>query len=123
MFDILMNKVCETCEVHSDLLINGSKLQAIVDARLLLVQYLRRVGLSSDDIALIVLRKRADDIGLMPPLSDIKMKAKNIDRLFSMYSDRCMQSYAFCLMSTEIRDFCVETYKGVYMVGMKELPR
>lgn len=39
MFDILMNKVCETCEVHSDLLINGSKLQAIVDARLLLVHY------------------------------------------------------------------------------------
>ncbi len=56
IFNILLDKVAEICEVKRDSIINGIKLQAVVDARMLLVQYLRRIGLSSDDIALVVMK-------------------------------------------------------------------
>lgn len=123
MFDIFVDKVCEVCEVRKEALIKGSKIQAVVDARILAVQYLRRIGLTSDDLALILARKQAGDMGHCPPLRKIKSKAKNIDRLFSMYFSRLNESYAFNLMSIELRDFCHESYAEYYLTGMKELPR
>lgn len=117
-----MDKVCEISEVRRDCLVNGTKLQAVVDARMLVVQYLRRIGLSNDDIALLVLRELSGDHDLCPALSDLKRKAKAIDKIFKNYSDRCLQSYAFCLMSRDIKDFCRTTYQEYYLSWMKELP-
>lgn len=66
IFDRLLDKVCEVCEVRLGNIINGSKLQAVVDARMLAVQYLRRIGLTNDDIALIVMRKAKGDMTWCP---------------------------------------------------------
>lgn len=110
MFDILLDKVSEVCEVRKDCIVQGNKMQSVVDARMLAIQYLRRIGLSSDDIALIVLRLNCGDSEFCPPQPDLKRKAKSIDRAFNMYSSRCMESCAFCLMSTEIAEFCRDTF-------------
>lgn len=75
MYNLVVDKVCEICEVRRDTVINGRKMQAVVDARILIVQYLKRIGLSSDDIALMVLRELAGDPSLCPPLSELKKKA------------------------------------------------
>lgn len=122
IFDIVLAKVADVCEVSGDLIINGSKLQAVVDARLLVVQYLRRIGLSSDDIALTTLRRKSGDPNLVPPIGELRKKSKGIDKMFSNYSLRCMQSYAFCLMSKDISDFCRERYKDFYLSWMKRMP-
>ena len=122
IFDRIIAKVAEVCEVREEMIINDRKLQAVVDARILTVQYLRRIGLSSDDIALIVLRRRVGDPSACPPLEEIKRKAKAIDKIFNSYSMRCLESYAFGLMSVEIRDFCRQEYRQLYLSGMKERP-
>ena len=122
IFDILVNKVCDVCEVRVDTLINGSRLQAVVDARVLAVQYLRRIGLTNDDIALIVMRKIKGDMTWCPPMHDVKQKSKGVQKMFDSYSRRCLESYAFCIMSSEIKDFCRELYKDMYLSWMKQLP-
>lgn len=123
IFNILADKVSEVCEVRKEEIINGSKVQSVVNARVLLVQYLRRVGLSNDDIARIVLTiLNKDKDGYYPSDDDVKRKAKGVDKMFSCYSQHCLESYAFCLMSKEIKEFCHETYKDLYIYGMKELP-
>lgn len=119
MFDAIIAKVSEVCEVDADDIIEGCKLQSVVDARVLAVQYMRRAGLSSDDIAFIVLRKLGKE---NITVDDIKSKAKGVDKMFSSYSDRCLQSYAFCLMSTDVKLYCHEAYKEFCKPGMKELP-
>ena len=122
IFDVLVKKVCEVCEVRYEMVITGSKLQSVVDARVLSVQYLRRIGLTNDDIALIVMRKLKGDMTWCPPLHDVKAKAKGVQRMFDSYSQRCLDSYAFCIMSSEIKDFCREQYKDMYLSWMKQLP-
>ena len=122
IFDILINKVCDVCEVRVDTLIHGSKLQSVVDARVLSVQYLRRIGLTNDDIALIVMRKIKGDMSWCPPIQEVKAKAKGVQRMFDSYSQRCLDSYAFCIMSSEIKDFCREQYQDMYLSWMKQLP-
>lgn len=57
VFDEMLEKVCEVCEVTAEHILNDSRIPAVVDARILLVQYLERAGLSNDDVALIVLKK------------------------------------------------------------------
>ena len=122
IFNTLLDKVSEVCEIKRESILNGSRIQAVVDARVLLVQYLRRIGLNDDDIALQFMRAKAGDNKLCPPIDEVKKKAKSIAKTFSLYSERCLQSYAFCLESIEIKAFCRDTYKGLYGYGMKELP-
>lgn len=122
IFDILEDEVCRVCQVSADRILDGCRLQSVVDARMLFVQYLRRIGLSNDDIALIVLRKLAKDDHLMLDLKEIKNKAKGVERLFNGYGMRKTESYAFCLMSKEIKAFCHEQYGQHYQDGMKRLP-
>lgn len=117
IFDTVIGKVAEVCEVNVDDIISGSKIQSVVDARVITVQYLRRAGLSNDDIAEIVLKK----LGITPTVDAVKRKAKGVDKMFCSYSNRCLQSFAFCLMSKDIKAFCRETYKDMYIHGMKEL--
>lgn len=118
IFDVLLSKVAEKCEVDEEDIVRGCKLQSVVDARVLLVQYLRRIGLSNDDIAAIFLRRNGADTTTL----SVKKKAKSIDKMFASYSQRCLDSYAFCLISEDIRDYCRDTYEGVYVYGMKQLP-
>ena len=122
MYNLVVDKVCEICEVRRDTVINGRKMQAVVDARILIVQYLKRIGLSSDDIALLILRELAGDSFLCPPLSELKKKAKAVDKIFNFYSSRCLESYSFCLMSVDVKEWCRNRYKEYYIYGMKELP-
>ena len=119
MFDTLIDKVCEVCEVEKEDIIRGSKVQDVVAARVLTVQYLRRIGFTNDDIAKIVLVRLN---GMKPSDADIKRKAKGVAKMFASYSEYCLQSYKFCLMSRDIKLFCHETYKDLYLYGMKELP-
>lgn len=123
MFDLLADKVSEVCQVKLDYIINGCKTQSVVDARMLLIQYLKRAGLSSDDIALIFLRKNQGDDMYCPPIEILKNKAKGIDKIFNQYTNRCSQSYMFNLMSIEIRTYFRKTYTDFYQAGMKELPK
>lgn len=120
IFEELLDKVAEVCEVKKESIINGAKLQAVVDARVLTVQYLRRIGLSYDDIAVIVIRKNTGEE--FPPLTDIKKKSKSVEKMFDSYSRRCLESYAFCLMSSEIKEFCIKRYKEMYLSWMKMPP-
>lgn len=108
LFDTLMNKVCEVCEVRSTDIISGCRSQNVVDARMLLVQYLRKGGLSNDDIARIFIRKVTGDA--TPPVDAVKRKAKNIDRLYNEYVYRSGESRIFSLMSDDINLFCREFY-------------
>ena len=59
LFDRIIDKVCEVCEVRRATMMSQSKIQAIVDARILGVQYLRRAGMSFEEIALYVMRESA----------------------------------------------------------------
>lgn len=119
IFNLLIQKVCEICEVAEEQMFSSTKLQTVVDARILAVQYLRRTGLSNDEIAYQVEVNRGND----PSSVDlIKRRAKSMQRLFDSYSQRCLESYAFCLMSKDIKDFCHERYSELYLSGMKQLP-
>lgn len=122
LFDTVLNRVCEVCMVRPQDVIEGRKFEAVVDARLLAVQYLRRIGLSNDDIALIILKKKHDDMGYYPSDSEWKSKSKAIAKMFNSYSERCMQSYSFCLISKGVKDFCTDLYSERYVHGMKNPP-
>lgn len=50
LFTAILDEVAEVCELRKEAILAGSKLQSVVDARILAVQYMRRHGLSSDDI-------------------------------------------------------------------------
>lgn len=110
LFLIILDKVAEVCEVRKEDILSGTKVQAVVDARILAIQYMRRMGLSSDDIAVVMLRMNSQEPGCAPTIKEIKAKAKSIDKTFNLYSSRCLDSKAFQMMSIEIRDFCRETF-------------
>ena len=110
MFDAILDEVCQVCEVKKECILDGTRIQSVVDARILSIQYIRRLGLSNDDIALIVMREVAGDATLCPDMKTLKQKAKGIDKAFKNYSDRCLQSKAFRLMSYEINQFCNERF-------------
>lgn len=118
IFNILVDRVCEECEVNRSDVLGPSRVQSVVAARVIAVQYLRRIGLSNDDIAEMVLRCKGN---ISPNQEEIKQKAKNIDKLFCSYSNYCLNSYAFCIMSKTIKEFCHEQYQGMYCEGMKQL--
>lgn len=113
MFDILLDKVCEVCEVSLHYVINDSKLQAIVEARTLAVHYLKEIGLTNDTIALIVLRKQANDNTLMPTLKQIKQKAKSIEKMDAGYYERkaARHPQEYELQEKEIKAFCHTRYE------------
>lgn len=122
IYNELVDKVCEICEVRRALVIGERKLQAVVDARMLVVQYLRRIGLSNDDIALLMMREQAGDVKFFPPIDEVRKKARTVARIFNSYSERCMQSYAFCLASREVQLYCRQRYKDIGFAGLKPLP-
>lgn len=122
IFATLVDKVCEVCEVDRAGVIKGARSQSFVVARVLAVQYLRRIGLSCDDIALLIIREAKGDPNYVPPTHKLKIKSRSVDKIFNSYSSRCLESYAFCLMSREIKEYCHEQYKELYLSWMKDLP-
>lgn len=115
MFDLMIDEVCQVCEVRKEDVISGRKLQAVVEARVLAVQYLRRIGFSNDDIATIILRKKMSDPYYYPEIEEIKSKAKGIEKMFSSYSEHCLQSKAFCILSQDIKEFCTKQFQHDYI--------
>lgn len=107
IFDVVLAMVCEECEVSATDVVEGVKDQTVVDARLLLVQYTRRIGLSNNEIARIVLQRRGEEINQ----EAVRRKAKCVDKMFKNYSDRCLQCRAFVLMSREINRLCTEVFR------------
>lgn len=105
IFNLVIDEVCEECEVRRDCVIDGNRMQSVVDARILAVQYLRRLGLSSDDIALFVLREIDGDPTLCPDIKDLKSKARSVNKMFNSYSARCLESASFRSMSLDIKHF------------------
>ena len=101
IFNMVLDKVVEVCEVRKESILNRLKVNSVVDARILLVYILRRLGLTNDDIALVILRTT---LGRVPDLEEIKIKAKNVNKLFMMYSDR-YQSFAFRQMAKELCEY------------------
>ena len=121
VFDEMLAKVCEVCEVSAEHILNDSRIPAVVDARILLVQYLERAGLSNDDVALFVIKRcKGDDYH--PTLTEMRNKAKSVNKMFNSYSRRCLQSYVFCLMSKELKEYFRSRYEEESADGMKELP-
>lgn len=122
IMETLVSKVCEVCEISSESFFGSTKMQMVVDARILASQYLRRIGFSNDEISLMFERHRKKDLSYIPSTVELKKKAKNVQRLFDSYSQRCMESYAFCIMSNDIKQFCREKYSELHNPWMKCLP-
>ena len=101
IFDMVLDKVVEVCEVRRESILKRLKVNSVVDARILLVYILRRLGLTNDDIALLIIRATLDHV---PEYEEIKGKAKNVNKLFMMYSDR-YQSFAFKQMARELCEY------------------
>lgn len=115
MFDTILSEVCELCEVDSEGVLNGCKQQSYVDARILCVQYLRRLGLTCDEIAIIVIRMLKGDMSYKPAQDEVRGKSRGVEKMFNAYSTRCLQSRAFVLMSTELKKFCDERFWADYV--------
>lgn len=111
IFDTMLEEVCRACNVQCESVINGMKYQPVVDARCLMVQYLRRLGFSNDEIAMTILRKQKGDMNYCPDMDAIKKKAKGINKTFMAYSERCLQSVMFRIISKGLSEFCRTTFE------------
>lgn len=110
-FDLVLDKAADVCHVRKEDIINGSTLHCVYEARVLVVQFLRRYGLTYDDISTIVLRRLNPDPDYFPTIKEVRTKSKSISRLWSRYNDCCMNSKIFVAIATDINDYCRETFK------------
>lgn len=92
-FNIIMDAVCEECEIRRDSVIKGTRLQSVVDARILCIQAMRRVGLTNEDIALCVHRERTGDTDACLDVSELKSRARGLQKSFVAYTERCDESH------------------------------
>lgn len=115
MFNTILVQVCDLCEVDAEGVLNGCKQQSYVDARMLCVQYLRRLGMTSDEIATIVIRMLRNDMNYRPAPDEVRGKSRGVEKMFNSYSNRCLQSRAFVLMSTALKKFCDERFWSEYI--------
>lgn len=123
IFDTLVNRVCEEFEIRYESVLNDAKIQTVVEARILCVYFLRKIGFSNDDIALVVLRKQRGDMNYYPTMEEIKQKAKSVDKMWKAYWDKHdnLTCWKFNLVEKDIRIFCRQKYNELYLSGMKEL--
>lgn len=105
MFASVMSKTSEICEVSVDHILGGLRLQALVNARILIVRELRHLGLTNKDIALNVLKAQ----GSAPLLADIELKSKHIAKLYHAYDARYSTDAHFRLMADEIAQYTRQT--------------
>lgn len=95
VFNIILDKVSDVCEVDGDAIIHCEKIQPVVDARILVVHYLRKLGFSNDDVALCVLRRLKDDNNYFPPTAVIRLKAKGVSKMHYAFAARWASSKMF----------------------------
>lgn len=108
IFDAIQTKVVEICEIDFDEFTGGIKGHDVVDARILCVQYLWRVGLSNEEIALFVLTRNRGMAGLTTSSPEVKSKAKHINKLLNSYNQRCKDAFTFRRLSTRLSEFVAE---------------
>lgn len=92
-FNIILDAVCEECEINRASVIKGTRIQPIVDARVLAIQAMRRVGMTNKDIALCVHRERTGDKDAILDAAELDSKARGIQKSFVSYTERCSESH------------------------------
>ena len=76
IYSEIIDKVCDICEVRRESMINGVRFESVVDARVLAIQAMRRVGLTNEDIALYFHREKQGDNLAVLSRTELKSKAK-----------------------------------------------
>lgn len=115
MFNAVLTKCCEECDALPEEVLTCCRRPNVVDARVLTVQYTKRLGLTNKDIAAIVLKKLNGDDNYRPPLGEIDNKARGVEKMFASYTVRCFNSKAFRMSSVKIKNFCNENYHDDYI--------
>ena len=82
IYSEVMDKVCDICEISRKSIINGLRFESVVDARVLAIQAMRRVGLTNEDIALYIHREKQGDNLAMLSRTDLKSKARGIQKSY-----------------------------------------
>lgn len=108
IFDTIQRKVVEICEVNFQEFTSGVKGHDVVDARILCVQFLWRVGFSNEEIALFVLSSNRGMTGLTTSSPEVKSKAKHINKLLNSYNQRCKDAFTFRRLASKLNEFVVE---------------
>lgn len=108
IFDAIQRKVVEICEIDFDEFTGGVKGHDVVDARIICVQYLWRVGFSNEEIALFVLSRNRGITGLTTSSPEVKSKAKHINKLLNSYNQRCKDAFTFRKLATKMSQFVIE---------------
>lgn len=119
IFDTLVDEVCKECFVKKEDILFDAKDKDTVEARILVVQYLRRIGFSNREIAAIVLKKQSGDDMYTPDKEEIRKKTKSVDKMVKAYSDKCFNNASFCFMSEDIAKFCSRTFDTMYLSWMR----
>lgn len=88
-FNIILDAVCEECEITRASVIKGTRIQPIVDARILAIQAMRRIGMTNKDIALCVHREKTGDKDAILDAAELDSKARGIQKSFVSYTERC----------------------------------
>ena len=108
---MLLNKAAELCECPVSWILEDSKINAAIDAKYLVVQYMRRLGYSNDDVALAVCLAR----GKEPEPNEIRAKAKYVCKIFRDYSERCNNNRQFVSVSEQMSEFCHEAFDLLFL--------
>ena len=88
IYDTVVNEVCEVCQIRRESLISTLRMQDVVDARAMMVRFLRGAGMTFEAIALHIIREQEGDMDACPPKDDLKRKAKTYRKLYYGYSFR-----------------------------------
>lgn len=103
IYSEIIDKVCDICEVRRESMINGVRFESVVDARVLAIQAMRRVGLTNEDIALYFHREKQGDNLAVLSRTELKSKARGIQKSYVSYTQRCdTRGIAFCQLSIDV---------------------
>lgn len=102
----ICNKAAETFKVSVDGIMTDMRDKDCTDARCVVVQYARRAGYSSKDIARYVL----DYCGKEYDKDTLNKKARTVNNIYCSYMTRCEHDDLFCLLSVDVKKWLKETY-------------
>lgn len=108
IFDAIQVNVAKICEVDFDEFTSGVQSHDVVDARIICVQFLWRVGFSNEEIALFVLTHNRGMTGLTTSSPEVKSKAKHINKLLNSYNQRCKDAFTFRNQAGDTSKFLAE---------------
>ena len=103
IYSEIIDKVCDICEVRRESMINGVRFESVVDARVLAIQAMRRVGLTNEHIALYFHREKQGANLAVLSRTELKSKARGIQKSYVSYTQRCdTRGIAFCQLSIDV---------------------